>query len=363
VKPPRWLVLALLLAGPVPAAAQRWLLVEGIADGEAWSTDSGSRLLARNDGSPALLGRVQLLAAVSVRPTLQLLMMGEIEGGSASDEDKIEIGCEQIILRYMPSRLAVFDVGRLPSPVGAFALRRLSTTNPLIGLPDGYPVNYPWGVQVSGTTSRFDYRAAVLNLPIWHEDYTPDPSAAVHPALGAGYTPIPELRIGTSVTWGPYLNSDLTPLLLAGADWKSYGERIVGFDTRFSRGYFEFRGELAFSRYEVPKQADIDGLTYYAEAKQTWGPRWYTAARVERNDYPFIRPATDSTWTSRGVDVYNAEVGAGYRAGTGMLVKASYRHAWYNIPPSQRAFLPNGYALALQLSIHVNVTDWLERRR
>jgi hypothetical protein len=361
----RRLALALLLAGAAPAHAQDWLVLKAIADGEAWATDSASPLLSRNEGQFATLGRFQLFVAAAVRPTLQLIFMGEIEGGDATDQqDQLGIGYDQLVLRYIPSPLLDIDVGKFPSPVGAFANRRLSTTNPLIGSPDGYAVTYPWGVAVSGATSHFDYRAAAVSLPVTRAGYVPDPSPAFRPALGGGYTPVPELRLGASLTWGPYLNSDLGAALPAGADWKSYSQRVVAFDSRLSRGYFEFRGELAFSHYEVPNQTlGVDGATYYAEVKQTWGPRFFTAVRLERNDYPFITPAGGSTWMVRRVDSYNGEVGLGLRPSARTLIKATYRRGWYDVTPDLRAALPNGHALALQVSCDTDIKGWFERKR
>ena len=359
----RWLGVALLLVGAAPAGAQEWLLLRGVADAEGWATDSASRLLSRNEGQFATLGSFYWLAGVAPHRKVQLVFVGEIEGGSATDEeDELEIEYQQLMLRLIPSPLAVIDAGKFPNPVGAFANRRLSPTNPLIGSPDGYAVTYPWGVQVSGTTSHFDYRAAVVNLPLTHEGYVPDPGTALRPAFGAGYTPIPEFRLGASMTWGPYLSSELGAAIPAGVDWKSYGQTVVAFDTRFSRGYFEFRGELAFSQYEVPNQADaVDGITYYAEVKQTWHPRFFTALRAERNDYPFIRPVGGPVWIARPADVYNGEIGVGYRASPGTLLKASYRYSWSD--PALQVTLPNGYAFAVQLSCDMDIKSWFERKQ
>src|SRR5258706_3303127 len=46
-------MVALLLSASSPARAQDWLLINGILDGEAFETDAGSRLLARNAGRPS----------------------------------------------------------------------------------------------------------------------------------------------------------------------------------------------------------------------------------------------------------------------------------------------------------------------
>ncbi len=55
--------------------------------------------------------------------------------------------------------------------VGTFAARRFSTRNPLIGEPDGYPIEYPVGVELSGSGARFDYRVARGLAPRF---FTPD---------------------------------------------------------------------------------------------------------------------------------------------------------------------------------------------
>ena len=63
------------------------------------------------------------------------------------------------------------------------------------------------------------------------------------------------------------------------------------------------------------------------------------------------------------MDVYNGEVGLGYRVSPGTLLKASYRHGWYDVLPAQRATLPNGYAFALQISCDMDIKSWFERKR
>lgn len=356
--------LALLVSAP-PLCAQQWqgLMLEGIADGEMWATDPSSTVLSRDDGHAAPAGRLQLFGGLDAR-RLQLIAMGELEGGNGSAEGKTEWGYDQLMVRVLASPYATLDAGKFPSPLGAFANRRLSTMNPLIGTPDGYPVRYPWGMVLNGAGFRVDYRVGVMSLPATHEDYAPDPTPRLRPVLGAGVTPIPEVRIGASVTWGPYLNDTLGAVLPAGADWKDYSQRVIAFDSRVSRGYTEVHAELALSRYDVPtRPTPIDGVTYYAEAKQTWNPRLFSAVRFERNDYPFILPITASQWIAQRADGYNVELGLGVRPDARSLVKVSYRRLWWNIDPSLRARLPDGYAVALQLSLHFDVRDWLDRKQ
>jgi hypothetical protein len=114
----------------------------------------------------------------------------------------------------------------------------------------------------------------------------------------------------------------------------------------------------------VPNQsAPVHGVAYYAEVKQTWSPRLFGALRAERNNYPFIRPASGTMWIARPVDVYNGEVGVGFRASAGILVKASYRHAWSHVSADLRSALPDGYALALQVSCHTDLKGWFDRKQ
>lgn len=357
------LVLLAALAGASRARAQDWLVAETIVDGEMWTTDSGSRMLSVNDGNPAPAGRAQLfLGAAAGR--LQLLFMGEVEheAGAEADEE-FELDYDLLALRFVASPLAVIDVGRFATPIGAFANRRFSNLNPLIGAPDMYSVTYPWGAQVSGSTSHLDYRAAVVSLPAVREGYSPEPGARPRPAFGFGFTPAPEFRLGASATWGSYLSEDNAAAIPAGSAWSDYDQRVLAFDTRFSRGYFELRGELALSRYDVPTKSETsDGVAFYLEAKQTWTPRFFTAIRGERNDYPFILPLSASNWIARNALAYNAEIGVGFRATRELLLKASYRGVWYDVDPSLSASLPDGYALAVQLSYEADIKGWFERR-
>ena len=346
------------------AAAQGGLLLQGILDAEFWRTDAGSVLLARNGGRPAVLGRMQLWSALEPLPGLILYGQGEVEGGRARQEPGTDWEIEQLGVRYVRSDAIVFDIGKTAPVVGTFAARKLSTRNPLIGAPDGYPVQYPLAAKISGARGRLDYRLAVTSLPVSHENYTPAPSAAPRPALGLGFTPFVGLRVGAAATWGSYLNCDLPASLLAGQSWRSFQQRVGSADVQFSRGYLEMWGELAVSRYDVPGHATAsNGLTYYTEAKYTFTPRFFVAGRFERNDYPYIQPLNATTWMANPTDFYNGEVGAGFRLSPSTLVKMSYRADQWLVPESLRSFLPNGSAFAVQVSRAFDVIELATPRR
>src|SRR2546422_11751817 len=90
-----------------------------------------------------------------------------------------------------------------------------------------------------GQVSRFDYRVALLDLPLINEKYVPEPGTILRPALALGITPLTGLRLGGYATRGPYLNRDLDPFLPAGAGWRGFRHTIVWPGIPFSPGYFE----------------------------------------------------------------------------------------------------------------------------
>jgi hypothetical protein len=335
------------------AGAQRAVLVRAIADAELWATDSASTLLARNHGQPGMVGRVVVWGALELGPRVVAYAAGTLEGGNARRDHGMEWYTDMLGVRYLHSTALVADAGLMPHPLGAFASRRYSNRNPLIGVPDGYPVQYPLGVQLSGIRGPIDYRGAVVSLPVANESYVPAPGTAARPVLGVGYTPMVGARVGVSATWGPYLDAEMSPALLGGEDWRAYAQRIGALDVRLSRGYLEMHGELAASQHDVRGEdgmRSVNGLTYYAEAKYTLSPRVFVAVRGERNDYAYIVPVADAPWIASATNMYNGEVGAGYRLDPETIVKASVRADRWDVAPALRDRLRNGAAFALQLS-------------
>jgi hypothetical protein len=349
-----------LAARPAAAHAQRIpILLEGVGDGEFWSTTGNSTLLTRNGGRGSGLGRVSMWGAIEPLPGLVFFGSGRGEFGAARpDTNQSEVYMEQFGARLAFSRRLVIDGGKLQPLVGTFAPRHFSNRNPLIGSPDGYSLEYPYGVQASGEIGWFDYRAAMASLPSTHEYYTPPSTARLRPALGAGVRPIAGLRIGGSFTVGPYLNTSYTAAQLGGAPWTSYHQRVVAADVAYAHGYLETHAEAARGSYDVPTRATpIVGWTYYGEAKYTLSPRWFVAARVERNDYPFIRGLATNTWVARLTDFVDGEAGVGYRISPSTLLKTSIRadRRWVSTAAT------GGPAFAVQLSQSFDVVSWFNR--
>lgn len=341
-------------------AEERWLL-HGLFDIELWNTDPGSRLLARDGGDPAFLGRLRLWTAVDLHSRVRLVAVGKAAGGDALDDDGVELEQAFLRLRLAQEKTLQLDIGRFPAGLGNFSERYSSTANPLIGDPDTYSVAYPEGVQLSGGVGRFDFRAGMVDLPLVNERYVPAADRAWRPALAVGVTPRTGLRLGLYGTAGPYLGSDIDSFLPPGARWRDFDQRIVGFDLRFSRGYFELNADIADSSYEVPTLGpSYDGLVWYVEPKYTWTPRWFTAMRYEVNDYAFISPDVP-TWTASTVLFRDIEVGVGYRFGPETVLKASYRIDRWDVEGFLATILPDGHAFALQFSRRFDARDGFGR--
>src|SRR5262245_5519720 len=73
----------LSVGATIPARAQDWLILQGIVDGEFWASDSGSRMLTRNEGRPGVLGAGRLFAGIAPTRNIQLVGLGAVYGGSA----------------------------------------------------------------------------------------------------------------------------------------------------------------------------------------------------------------------------------------------------------------------------------------
>lgn len=355
-------LLALALGAARGAAAQGGATLQGVVDIEGWSTDSGSALLARNHGRPGALGRLRLAGAIEPWRGIVAYAQGEAITGPATTEGS-EVELEQAGVRVTRSRALVFDAGVIPHIVGAFASRRSSQRNPLIGEPDGYPVLYPVGARLAGKMTYGDYRIGVMSLPVYNERYMPEPTPAAHLAVGGGVTPVAGVRIGASATRGPWLSDEMDAATLRGQPWRSYEQRVLAFDAELSRGYADFHGELAHGWHEVPgKPRMVHGSTWYAELSYAFTPRVFSAVRLEENDYPYLRPFS-AVWGAKQVRVSNGEVGLGYRIGAEQTLKVTYRRDHWELAPTPGVLLPDGHSIAVQLTTAFDVLEGVERIR
>jgi hypothetical protein len=359
----RCMLLALCLPLLAPRAEAQRPAVETLTDFELWKSDSGSRLLAQNQGNP--MGTARLRGWMTYRPaaSLELRTIAYIEGSTGADSE-LETELELLSARWLHSRALTVEAGKILLPLGEFGPRRFSNTNPVIGVPDLYPGAYPWGVQSTGAIGPLDYTAAAVSLPAVNERYTPAPGHRVRPVLGVGVSLGPELRLGAGFTHGPYLGPESSPKMPAGAAWQDFQQTVVTGDARLSVGYVEARFEAAWSSYQVPTAVDaVHGLGWYGEVRATLSPRVFVAGRFEHNRYPFVLAVSPQFWVGTATTQMNGEAGLGYRWSPDVLIKASLRKDHWPVHQIGATSFPDGYALAMQISVHTNLMDLLAGRR
>jgi hypothetical protein len=89
--------------------------VDALVVAEAWKTDSGSRLLARNDGDLAVQGYVYGWAVLRASRTVEIRAVGSVAAGNLADES-VEVYGDQLSLRFLPARALVLEGGRCSCP-------------------------------------------------------------------------------------------------------------------------------------------------------------------------------------------------------------------------------------------------------
>jgi hypothetical protein len=294
---------------------------------------------------------------------LQVVFVGDVQGGDASGYEQLDVRLEQGYVRYAFGATApvIVQGGRVTLPFGNFARRYYSDQNPLIGNPLDYEISYPLGIQAIGAVSWFDYMVAAVDGPLTREDYDSDPESSWRPALAAGVTPIAGLRLGAYYTQGEYLSQIAEDWLLPGKALSDYHEKVTGFDLQYSIGHFELNGELTQTRLEVPAAENATGRIYYVEPKYTFAPRWYAALRWERGEQAIAFWIWNAIWSAEKERVDNVEAAVGFRIDRGLLLKASYRTTLRNSEDAE--YDPQGRGVALQLSYRFDVNSWFDRPR
>ena len=188
------------------------------------------------------------------------------------------------------------DAGLIPSPVGLANLTLRPHQIPTISQPSslflplpavepGAPrtnllgVLYPYGANVTVSTSRWDLRAAVIDTsPLRTRRIFAEvnPPRFANVVVGAGVTPVVGLRLGGSVTHG---------------GWQRAGERapvgtdrdatVLTIESEYSVRHTKLTAEWVRDWIDTAAgTADASG--WYVQGQQTLTPRWFAAGRVDR---------------------------------------------------------------------------------
>jgi hypothetical protein len=245
-----------------------------------------------------------------------------------------------------------FQMGKFDMPFGNLADRRFATKNFLYGLPLIYEYRtslpdqvvsraevlngrgkgtgmrlidlgiYDIGAMIYGDIGKSHYAVAVANGTI-SSTYLRRLNADgdLNKIVRFAYTPVMGLTVGASAAMSAYLSDEGKSLPRAQGSLH-YQQMIGEFDVDFSRERFLFNGEAVYSQWTVPfenEDTDVWALGYYAEAKYTWFPRFYTAARV--SGLVFSRLQLEGLSPRWDNNVIEFEAGVGYHLDRSTLVK------------------------------------------
>jgi len=129
------------------------------------------------------------------------------------------------------------------------------------------------------------------------------------------------LTFGASAAMGAYLADGGKPLP-RDATSDHYQQLIGEADLEFSWDRLLLNGEAVYSQWTVPfenEDTKLSVIGYYAEAKYTWFPRFYTAARV--GGLIFSRLNLGDTSPRWDNNVLEIEAGIGYHIDRNTILK------------------------------------------
>jgi hypothetical protein len=187
--------------------------------------------------------------------------------------------------------------------------------------------SYATGASVSGSIQRFDYAAEVKSSGLsshsdeW-ESETGDFSAPTFTGR-LGFRPDAAWAFGTSASYGSYLAEDAEALLPAGTDRGDLAQTTLGLDARWAHRDWIITGEIIGTEYETLEAGDLRTLGWFLGTRYKAAPGVWLAGRFgQLLSNEITSPMGDSIpWTP---DVWRAELAAGWRINSHILLKANY---------------------------------------
>lgn len=315
-----------------------------------------------------VLRMVRLGLSAAWRPSDRVALVGEVRS-----EDFNGVRAYAAYVRLRPWRKRAFDIqaGRIPPAFGSFGRRAYYADNPLVGYPLAYqyltslrPDAAPWtaedlrvmrgrgwrtsypigsleqapgvplvsafqwdtGVQAHWKGTHVELTGALTNGTLSDPRLTDNNGGkqvsgrvAVQPAIG--------LVLGASAARGEWLDRGVARLLSPGA--QDSAQTAWGLDAEYSRGYWLIRGELVWSRWNVPLAAaghtvDLDALATWVEGRYRLTPRIFVAGRVDRLGFSTI--ATGSGGLAWDAPVSRVEAAAGYYLQRNLVARLAVQH-------------------------------------
>lgn len=278
-----------------------------------------------------------------------------------------------------------FQIGKIPTPFGNYAVRSYSERNSLIGAPlmyhyfsslrantlpgsnadllkhrgegqpaffkapaytgggptaippaNGLPMVYDpgWdiGIAAVGSVWRVEYTMAVMQGTLSSpRSKGGDNNEGKSFSGRVGFVPFIGCLVGVSYARGPYLDNVLAAAVRAKGykDVENFEQKVVGFDGEFSYRQLKLYGEVAANAWESPNiknatgtRIDLTNIGWYAEGKYTFLPGLYAAVRYSKITFGKIDDGTGSNKSQTwDDDVETWESGIGYRITEGVIGK------------------------------------------
>lgn len=374
-----WLLIALatparaqwLPSGPITAAGGRVAI--GVEASAGMATPEDDSYFNYTTDSYNLLRLFRLDASARWDVSSRVALLGDVRLDGAIDGGgwRVRPFAAFVRVRPWPGRPITVQAGIIPPVFGAFSRRGYGPDNPLIGMPLAYqyltslrpdalpasaddllarrgrgwrifyPVGsakgdhgvplvdglrYPAGVEVFASRGPVEASAALTSGSLSESSGR---ERAVGPNLSArvAIRPTVSLALGLSGSRGGFVSGSVADGLGLDRD-EAGGQRAVGFDAEFSRGYWLVRGEIVRTTWTIPAAQFLDGplaaLAAHVEARYRVLPGLYVAARAERLGFSRISGSAGRLpWEA---PVRRLEVGGGYALARNLLLKASYQH-------------------------------------
>jgi hypothetical protein len=337
--------LAIVTTLSAPLAAQVQLSGEASSFGLKSSRSDGQRVVDR--GTPTFGWRFDLF--VDGRVTDHVFVLASLR---SYEEETLNIDYAAIRITDIADLGINLQMGKFDMPFGNLAERRFPTKNFLYGLPLIYEYRmslpnqvvtridllnnrgkgvgmrlldfgiYDIGAMIYGDAGSLHYAIAGANGTISSTTYHQlNNNYDFNKIVRLAYTPMMGLTIGASAAMSAYLADGGKALPRTTAS-NHYQQLIGDADVEFSIERFLLNAEGIYSQWTVPLENEDTKLSvvgYYAEAKYTWFPRFYTAARVSGLIFSkFSVGDIVSRWDNNVLEV---EAGLGYHLDRNTILK------------------------------------------
>ncbi len=171
------------------------------------------------------------------------------------------------------------------------------------GTPVAYDACWDTGIEVNGSTDRFEYAAALTNNSLSNPARASG-NDGYQGILKLGASPVMGLRTGVSGAMGAYLTT-ISPS--ADSLWiteeeidaihnvESFHQRALGWYGEYLFGKFEIFSEWVYSEWDVPglNEETLFAHSGYLDIRWNLLPSWYVAGRVDYMDFSEI----ENTWS------------------------------------------------------------------